>query len=150
MDTPGSMLAAHLLINTYCRRRGRFPALCAQVATQPADAGRILGTLAYVIIFESLPGGPVNGPTELCMHRSSDGEPTDIDTVDPVTRAVARTIAALAGGDLAMASAIILPWITDPEPCADLLARMTAYAHAAAHHLPVVGVTFDTLDHSGH
>jgi hypothetical protein len=128
-----SLRVARQLVDACCVSEQWFTRLCRHYAADEVAAACVVGALAYVIIYEDLPGGPVPTMTRLTVTRRDTGAEVDIDAVDPYTRAVARILAYLAGDDLAGASAAMRPLISDPEGAAHLIARMTTYAHQAAH-----------------
>ncbi len=151
MRQPASMTAARSLVRTECREPGRLDEVCARLAGNPAAAGAVIGSLAFVVIVETT-GQPFvsRGPITLEVRRYPENVVRDIDDVDQYTRACARIIACLAGADLDTAAAVVGSFVHDADDAAALLALMTRYAHAAVHRTtgpPVV--TFTRVD-AGH
>ncbi len=135
MKDTASLKAARFLMRTACATPDRLAYACRAFADDPGVAGAVIGTLGYVIVFESTgaPAAQHGDAIVLEVRHHSDRTVIDIDDVEEYTRAVARIVACLAGGDLPTAGAVVGAFAFDPDRATRLLERMTRYAHAACH-----------------
>jgi acyl-CoA synthetase (NDP forming) len=141
------MHAAHFLVDAVCATPHRLRYACQRFAADPAVAASVIGTLAYVVIYESTdPLTLHDGPTVLEVRSHVDNQVMPIDDVEEYTRATARIVACLAGGDLDTAMAVVAPYSDDPDRATRLLMVLARYAHAAAHHTGPPVVTLGHVD----